>query len=81
MAGIPGDTVYLSRDRRQSMVNPLGADPKGGTENYRRLQLRRDEFWVLGDNPALSRDSRDYGTIRRLDIIGTIVDVNTRTRR
>ena len=81
VAGIPGDTIYLSRDRRQSVVKPPGADAGGRTADYQKLQLRRDEFWVLGDNPSISRDSRDYGRIRRQDIIGTIIDVNTRTRR
>jgi len=38
--------------------------------NYRR-QLGPDEYFVLGDNQRRSRDSRDFGPVRRSDFVGT----------
>lgn len=34
------------------------------------LGLARDYYWVLGDNRAFSRDSRNFGPIHRSSILG-----------
>ena len=48
-------------------------DPRtGGT-----YPLLSDEYWVLGDNAAVSVDSRHYGPITQDRIIGVITDVRT----
>ena len=37
-----------------------------------RLQLGEDEYFLLGDNPPNSRDSRHYGPIKRSAIVGGV---------
>ena len=32
--------------------------------------LLRGEYWVLGDNQAMSTDSREFGPVRRRDLLG-----------
>jgi len=40
---------------------------------YREFTLGRDEFFVLGDNMPISKDSRDFGSIKRGDIKGKVI--------
>lgn len=39
------------------------------------LQLEYDEFFVQGDNSAMSIDSKTYGPIRKKDIIGKYISL------
>lgn len=34
--------------------------------------LGRDEYWVLGDNPSESTDSRELGPVKRRDLLGRL---------
>ena len=39
----------------------------------RRWQLAEDQFFLLGDQPDHSRDSRSFGPVHRDELIGPIV--------
>ena len=38
----------------------------------REFQLGDDQYYLLGDNPAQSRDSRHYGAVGRDRILGVV---------
>jgi inner membrane protease subunit 1 len=60
LAGLPGDVVC---------VDPTGAKAPS-TEH---VLVPRDHVWLIGDNAAMSRDSRDYGPVNVGLIRGTLV--------
>jgi inner membrane protease subunit 1 len=60
LAGLPGDVLC---------VDPTGAKAPS-TEH---VVVPRDHVWLVGDNAAMSRDSRDYGPVHVGLIRGTLV--------
>lgn len=47
-------------------------DPSGTFGGSTGFHLGPDEFFLLGDNPPFSRDSRNYGAVARDRIVGTV---------
>ncbi len=73
--GIPGDHVLIN-DAGQVSVNgdslsePYVNDLDNSRYGVRDVVLGTDEYYVLGDNRGGSSDSRDWGVVKRSDIIG-----------
>ncbi len=76
--GLPGETVEI-KDGKVIIYN--SENPKGFVlkENYlkesftpgeMKITLKKDEYFVLGDNRRYSYDSRSFGPIKRKDILG-----------
>lgn len=75
--GIPGETVIVEGEK-VTIINK--ENPKGFTleENYIKfnnesrteINLREDEFFVMGDNRPVSSDSRVWGPLEKEFIIG-----------
>ena len=65
----PGDIVLVSHPLRPDlrMVKRLTGLP-GDTVGER--MLARGEYWVEGDNAEASTDSREFGPVRRSDLLG-----------
>lgn len=65
----PGDVVLVAHALRPElrMVKRLAGVP-GDTIGGRTLG--RGEYWVLGDNTDESTDSREFGPVRRRDLLG-----------
>jgi signal peptidase I len=73
LIGFPGDHIVIREGR--VMVNNRSL-----TEDYLRdnivtrgemdIKLKKDQYFVLGDNRSYSFDSRNWGPIKRSDIIG-----------
>ena len=68
--GLPGDEV-VGRGGRV-LVNGAAADDIP-TEPFSGVELRQDEFFVLGDNRSVSQDSRDFGPVPRVAIFARVV--------
>ena len=68
--GLPGDEVVSRRGR--VLVNGTTADDIP-TEPFSRVELGRDEYFVLGDNRSVSHDSRDFGPVPRDAIFARVV--------
>ncbi len=70
--GLPGEkitiennTIYIN-DKKIEDVYAYGE-----TSNYETITLKDDEYFVLGDNRAVSLDSRTIGPIKKSQIKGT----------
>ncbi|HEY8768063.1 MAG TPA: signal peptidase I [Dehalococcoidia bacterium] len=64
-----GDVVWVAHPLRPElrMVKRLAGVP-GDTIGGRTLG--RGDYWVLGDNADESTDSREFGPVRRRDLLG-----------
>jgi len=79
IVGLPGETV-LVHNGEVTIFNKQYPDGTKLTEPYIpyqtsgevRIQLKKDEFFVLGDNRPNSSDSRSWGVLERGFIIGKV---------
>lgn len=80
IVGLPGETVEITRGR-VTIKSAARPDSFALSESYirhedvsteARVTLGADEYFVLGDNRAVSFDSRRWGAVPRRDIIGRV---------
>lgn len=72
--GLPGETVAIKKGK--IYVNDKVIDDKyayGETSDYDKVTLEDDEYFILGDNRLISKDSRYFGPIKKSEIKGKIV--------
>lgn len=64
-----GDIVLVAHPLRPDLrlVKRLGGVPGDVIDGH---ALGRDEYWLLGDNESESTDSREFGPVRRRDLLG-----------
>lgn len=69
--GMPGDKVKI-RNNKIYINNKIIEDEYayGETSDYDEITLGDDEYFVLGDNRLISKDSRYFGAIKKSDIKG-----------
>ena len=72
--GLPGETVQI-KDNAIYVNDVLLEDDYayGDTSNYDKIILGEDEYFILGDNRLISKDSRYFGPIKKDDIMGEAV--------
>lgn len=70
--GMPGDRI-LCKDNTIYINNKAIEDKYGygETEDFDQIKLEEDEYFVLGDNRIVSKDSRLIGPVKESDIKGT----------
>lgn len=72
--GLPGETVAIKKGK--IYINDKVIDDKyayGETSDYDKVTLEDDEYFILGDNRLISKDSRYFGPIKESEIKGKIV--------
>lgn len=72
--GMPGDKVKI-RNNKIYINNKIIEDDYayGETSDYDEITLGDDEYFVLGDNRLISKDSRYFGAIKKSDIKGKAI--------
>jgi len=71
-----GDVVIVRRtgEARGLHVKRIAAGPGEEIESWgEKRRLGPDEWWVLGDNPDDSTDSRQLGPVRTGEIAGKVI--------
>lgn len=72
--GLPGETVAIKKGK--IYINDKVIDDEyayGETSDYDKVTLGDDEYFILGDNRLISKDSRYFGPIKEKEIKGKIV--------
>ncbi len=72
--GLPGETVAIKKGK--IYINDKEIDDEyayGETSDYTKVTLPDDEYFILGDNRLISKDSRYFGPIKDNEIKGKIV--------
>ena len=68
---MPGETVTYSEGNLY--INGKKMEDKyalSATQDFKVYKLKKDQYFVMGDNRAVSNDSRNLGPISKKDIIG-----------
>ena len=71
--GLPGETIRYKGNRLY--INDEIIEDKyasGETENFQEITLGDDEYFLMGDNRLISKDSRVLGVIKKQEIEGTV---------
>ena len=72
--GMPGDTVAIKNGEiyiNDKVIKDTYA--YGETGDYNKITLDSDEYFILGDNRLISKDSRYFGPIKESEIKGKII--------
>ena len=72
--GLPGETVAIKKGKiyiKDKVIDDEYA--YGETSDYDKVTLEDDEYFILGDNRLISKDSRYFGPIKKSEIKGKIV--------
>lgn len=72
--GMPGDTLEI-KDNKIYINDEIIEDEfhYGETSDVEKIQLEEDEYFVLGDNRLISKDSRALGPITKNEIKGVTI--------
>lgn len=81
--GLPGDTIYARKDKvyvngkvlqEPYLDNDFANEIRGSdlqfTRDFGPVKLKKNEYWLMGDNRWVSRDSIDFGPFKRSAIKG-----------
>lgn len=72
--GMPGDTVKIKDNTVYVNDEILEEDyAYGETSDYEEITLGEDEYFILGDNRPISKDSRYFGPVKKDEIIGKVI--------
>ena len=72
--GMPGDTVSIKDNTVYVNGEELEEDyAYGETSDYEEITLGDDEYFILGDNRPISKDSRYFGPVKEDEIIGKVI--------
>ena len=72
--GMPGETIAIKKGK--IYINDKVIDDEyayGETSDYNKVTLRDNEYFILGDNRLISKDSRYFWPIKENEIKGKIV--------
>ena len=69
---LPNETIYcLNNEIYVNDKRIKDTYAYGETEDFDKITLKKDEYFVMGDNREISKDSRIIGPIKKKSIKGT----------
>ncbi len=72
--GLPGETVEIRNGKIYIDDVEMPDDyAYGETSDYDKVTLEDDEYFILGDNRLISKDSRYFGPVKEEDLMGEAV--------
>ena len=72
--GMPGETLKIVDGNIYINGNVIEDNHAyGKTGDYDTIVLKDDEYFLLGDNRVVSKDSRFFGAVKKKDIKGKII--------
>ena len=72
--GMPKDTVSIKDNTVYVNGEEIEEDyAYGETSDYEEITLGDDEYFILGDNRPISKDSRYFGPVKEDEIIGKVI--------
>ena len=72
LIGLPGDSIYCLNGILYINDEEYKEDYiSSKTSDFTKIFLKEDEYFVLGDNRVVSKDSRMFGTVSKKQIMGT----------
>ena len=72
--GMPGEIIEIVDD--VIYINGQAIEDRyayGKTGNYEKIVLANDEYFLLGDNRVVSKDSRIFGPVKKSNIKGKTI--------
>ena len=72
--GLPGETIEIKHGH--IYINDEVIEDNyvyGDTSDYDCITLADDEYFILGDNRLISKDSRYFGPVKESDLMGEVV--------
>lgn len=73
VVAVPGDTVDADVGDRLTVNGGVLEDTYAKPGVAYPLTPMEDEYFVLGDNHSAAADSRNFGTVKKHDIIGKVI--------
>ncbi|MCK9486545.1 MAG: signal peptidase I [Dehalococcoidia bacterium] len=76
IVGLPGESLRIGGGVQVNgrVLEEPYAHGETPAEQHRGInRLEEDEYFLVGDHRGASTDSRDFGPVRRQDIVGTVV--------
>ncbi len=70
--GLPGETIEC--ENNQLYINTKKLDDPyndGFVEDFLLIKLEENEYFIMGDNRKVSKDSRSFGKINKKDLKGS----------
>lgn len=70
--GLPGEKVEYKNNKLYIDGKELISELKFESTNNFKVEVKKDEYFVLGDNRDVSKDSRILGGFKKEEIIGRV---------
>ncbi len=80
VVALPGESIKLTPKGLwvdgKAFRHPKGIKYTSGSRSDITLKLKKDEYFLLGDNHAMAIDSRHLGPAHKINILGKILGVS-----
>jgi signal peptidase I len=81
VVGLPNETIQIKDGTIYNNGQPINGkyvfSDIGPGEMPDSVKIGENEYFVIGDNAPNSRDSREFGAIKKEDIVGKVVEIKS----
>ncbi len=65
--------IYINNQVLKQTVSSAATTTRAGSISMKPIRIPENHYFVIGDNPCTSQDSREFGLIPRINIIGKAI--------